>query len=241
MRIAVISDVHSNLAALEAVLADLGAVDALWCLGDSVGYGPEPNACTARLEQAGALAVAGNHDRAAIGRLAIEDFNPLAAAAVRWTAEQLTPRSRQYLAALPERRAEGQWTLVHGSPRVPVLEYLFSPAAAAESFAHFATRFCLVGHTHVPIAFAGGRRVAAEYMGADATLSWAEDERRYILNPGSVGQPRDQDPRAAYLVLDTERCQATWRRVEYSIAATQALMAQRGLPRPLAERLSHGW
>lgn len=240
-RIAVLADIHANLAALEAVLADMGSVGAVWCLGDIVGYGPEPNACIDRLEALGALAVPGNHDWAAIGRLGIDNFNPEAAAAATWTADRLTPGGRRYLAALPELRVEGEFTLVHGSPRAPLLEYISSARAAAESFPHFATRCCLVGHTHIPAAFASRARVTSDYMGGDSSLALEADGPRYILNPGSVGQPRDQDPRAAYLLLDTDRGQAVWRRVAYPIAATQELMARLGLPPLLARRLSSGW
>lgn len=248
MRIGVISDIHSNFAAFEAVLADMGVVDALWCLGDSVGYGPQPNECLARLEQRGTVVVPGNHDWAAIGRLGVEEFNPDAAAAVQWTSQQLSPGSRRYLGSLALTRVDGDFSLAHGSPREPIWEYVASERVAAENLAHFSTRFCLVGHTHVPAAFiqslskdAGGDRVDGAYMADGADLTWSDDGRRYILNPGSVGQPRDNDPRAAYLLLDTDRRHATWRRVSYPIQATQDLMAKYRLPTRLIVRLSHGW
>lgn len=254
MRIGVISDIHSNLPALEAVLAHLGRVDALWCLGDVVGYGPQPNECIARLEALGALAIPGNHDWAAIGRLGLEEFNPDAAAAARWTARQLTPASRAYLEQLPLTRVEGDFTLAHGSPREPIWEYILGPRVAAASFAHFTTRVCLVGHTHVPALFVcepqtpalppaplRAEQVKGEYMAEGRTVRVLETGRRFILNPGSVGQPRDSDPRAAYLLLDLERGEATWKRVPYPIERTQALMAALGLPSRLIVRLSHGW
>jgi predicted phosphodiesterase len=243
VRIAVVSDIHSNLVAFEAVLGALGEPDQLWCLGDIVGYGPRPNECVARLAEAKHLAVAGNHDYAAVGQIGIEDFNMFAALAAQWTMEQLTDATREYLTTLPTVRTTGEFTLVHGSPRGPVWEYLLNAKSASASFDHFVGPFCLVGHTHVPTVFsrAPDGTVEAHRIVGDAELSLARPGWRFILNPGSVGQPRDDDPRASCLLIDTDQGTASWRRVEYDIAATQEQMRQARLPARLVERLSHGW
>ena len=243
MRIGVVSDIHSNLDAFQSVVAAMGEADQVWCLGDTVGYGPEPNECVATLASLEHLAVAGNHDWAATGRLGVEDFNPYAAAAALWTADQLTPETREYLLGLPTSLTSGEFTLAHGSPRDPIWEYLLSASSARASFDHFEGPFCLVGHTHVPSLFtrAGDGRVQARRIVGEAEVRLDRPEGRYILNPGSVGQPRDDDPRAAFLVVDTDRRTATWRRVAYPIARTQEKMRRAGLPPELIDRLSVGW
>jgi predicted phosphodiesterase len=241
LRVAVVSDIHSNLVALQAVLEDAASVDSVWCLGDTVGYGPEPEACVRTLNQRPHVAVAGNHDWAAVGKIGTEDFNPVAAAALHWTIGRLSPEAKEYLELLPQRRVEGTFTLVHGSPRDPIWEYLLSARAAAANFDYFSTPCCLVGHTHVASYFLlRDGRVEAGYAEADFELRLAAPAR-FILNPGSVGQPRDDNPLSSYLLLDTEQQTAAWRRVAYDIAATQREMAQHGLPSPLIERLASGW
>jgi diadenosine tetraphosphatase ApaH/serine/threonine PP2A family protein phosphatase len=239
MRIAVLSDIHSNLAALDAVLEDLGTVDAVWIMGDIVGYGPDPDAVVARLRDIGAVAVRGNHDAAALGQRDASTFNDDARTAVEWTGRTLSAESRAWLDALPETRQVDDFTLVHGSPRDPLWEYLFSVPVARRSFAAFSTRHCLVGHTHVPLVFrddAGDVEVLAPGDGSVLHL----DERRTILNPGGVGQPRDGDPRACALLLDTERGTASWKRVAYPVERTQERMRAEGLPVRLVNRLAHG-
>ena len=239
MRIAVISDVHSNLVALDAVLAHAGPVDALWHLGDVVGYGPDPDGVVARLSQVGAVGVRGNHDAAAIGGDEIDQFNPEARSAMEWTRAAIADPTRIWLAGLPDRRAEGDVTLVHGSPRDPTWEYLTSPAAARVSFSVLETAHGLNGHTHIPLAFVlQGDRVEA--LRPDDGDALPLDGLRTIANPGSVGQPRDGDPRASYLILDPEAGVLTWHRVAYDIEAVQAAMSTAGLPPRLAARLSHG-
>jgi len=239
MRIAVVSDVHSNLVALDAVLAHAGTVDAVWHLGDIVGYGPDPNGVVARLAEVGAIGVRGNHDAAAIGGDEIEHFNPEARAAMEWTRETISDASRRWLAALPARRAEGDTTLVHGSPRDPTWEYLTSAPIARASFAAMATGNGLYGHTHLPMAFTlDGDRIAQSRPRDGERLALAT--LRTLLNPGSVGQPRDGDPAAGYLILDAERLVATWHRVPYDVAAVQLAMRDAGLPPRLATRLSFG-
>ena len=240
MRIAVISDVHANLHALDAVLAHVGSVDAIWHLGDIVGYGPEPDAVVDRLSAAGAIGVRGNHDLAACGGDEIDWFNKDARAAMEWTRGAISPSTVAWLAALPERRVEGEFTMVHGSPLDPTWEYVTTTAAARDNLAAIATTHGLNGHTHVPIAFSqdGGR------MGRMAPRPDDEvglDGHRLLLNPGSVGQPRDGDPRSSYLILDLAARRATWGRVAYDIDAVGAQMRAAGLPLGLRERLRHGF
>lgn len=220
-------------------MAALPEVDLLWQLGDVVGYGPHPVAVIERLSAAGAGGVRGNHDAAAIGAIDTEWFNGDARTAVEWSGAQLTPAAKAWLAALPAIRHEGEFTLVHASPRDPVWEYVYSPSIAAAVFGAFETTHCLVGHTHVPLVFReadGEIETLDPQVGAVLQL----DERRTILNPGSVGQPRDGDPRASAMVLDTEALTATWIRVSYPVAETQAAMRSAGLPTRLVERLSYG-
>lgn len=242
MRIAVVSDVHSNLLALEAVLAEAGAVDAVWHLGDVVGYGPEPDAVVERLAAVRAVGVRGNHDAAACGGSEIEWFNPDARSAMEWTRHVISERTRSWLADLPERREVADFTLVHGSGRDPLWEYVTSSSAAQASLAAMATAHGVNGHTHIPVAYleAGGRigRLDPERGRTDGAVSLGGG--RVLLNPGSVGQPRDGDPRASYLILDTDAGTATWQRVVYDVGAVGASMRAAGLPARLAERLRHG-
>lgn len=245
MRVLIVSDIHANLPALEAVLEDArGSYDAIWCLGDTVGYGPWPDECVQRVRQISSVSVIGNHDWAALGRMDVEDFNPEARRAVLWTMDHLSAGSRAWLSDLPSKPIEVEGvTLTHGSPRDPIWEYVIYPAIALANFARFSTRFCLVGHTHVPavhVLARGDKRslVVAPASGAPMTF---EENTRAILNPGSVGQPRDNDRRAAYAMLDTR--EETWelRRAEYNIEQTQRGMRRAGLPERLINRLAFGW
>lgn len=239
MRVAVLSDIHSNLVALDAVLGSIGSVDAVWHLGDVVGYGPEPDGVVERLRAAKAVGVRGNHDAAAVGGDEIEYFNVDARRAMEWTRQTISADTRAWLEALPERRTIGAYTLVHGSPRDPIWEYVVSPAVARENFAAFETVVCLHGHTHVPIAFReDGNRLGVIRPGPGDTPELAG--HRSLVNPGSVGQPRDGIREAAYLVLDTETGHATWHRVAYDVRTTQEAMHAAGLPSRLANRLSFG-
>jgi len=239
MRLAVLSDIHANLAALDAVRDDLPPVAEVWVLGDIVGYGPQPNEVIARLQEMGARSVMGNHDGAAIGEVDIGWFNPDAARAIKWTAENVDENARAYLAALPVVRRDGELTAVHGSPRDPTWEYITDASVAAANLAAFDTRLCLHGHTHVPIVFrADEGTVAVVPATPDGPIS--VDGGRLLINPGSVGQPRDGSPAASYLVVDTEAQSAEFRRVAYDVAATQSAMRDAGLPPRLAERLSYG-
>lgn len=242
MRVAVLSDVHSNLVALDAVLAALGSVDAVWVLGDIVGYGPEPDAVAERLATIGAVAVAGNHDAAAVGAADTRWFNPDARAAIEWTQRRISAATRAWLAELPTVVTEPPATLVHGSLREPLWEYILSGAEAGPNLRLLTERQLTVGfhgHTHVPVLWrlAGGElELVRVEDGTRITL----DEQPVLANPGSVGQPRDGDPRASFLVYDTDRSELVWRRVGYNIAATQAAMRRVGLPTWLIERLAVG-
>ncbi len=238
MRVAVLSDIHANLVALDAVLAAVGDVDAIWHLGDVVGYGPDPDGVVARLEAVGAVGVRGNHDAAACGGDEIEWFNPEARAAMEWTRDAISPATRAWLAALPERRVEGDFTLVHGSMRDPTWEYITSVPVARANLAILDTPYGLHGHTHVPVAFRDDDgRVVPISPAADSELAL---DGRALLNPGSVGQPRDGDPAASWLVLDTAAARCSWHRAPYDVAAVQRSMASAGLPSRLVGRLSHG-
>jgi predicted phosphodiesterase len=242
MRLAVLSDIHANLAALDAVLADLDdqpSVDELWVCGDLVGYGPQPNEVIERLQDRGVRAVMGNHDGAAIGLVDVAWFNDAAAAAIRWTAEVLDTDARDYLAGLPERREESNLTAVHGSPRDPIWEYITSPAVAAANMTAFTTELCLFGHTHFPVVYGLAEDVLRETTGV-AGPPGPLPEGRLLLNPGSVGQPRDGNPGSSYLIVDRGARTAEFRRVAYDIEQTQALMREARLPSWLVERLDLG-
>jgi predicted phosphodiesterase len=239
MRIAVLSDIHGNLPALEAVLSALAPYDAVWQLGDIVGYGPQPDEVVERLAAEHALGVRGNHDSAAIGLLDTDSFNDDARAAVEWTAERIAPRTREWLSALPLRSVDEPFTMVHGSPRDPTWEYIYSASVARANLAAFATPHCLVGHTHIPLVFRQrDGRVEGVQVGAAASYEFGAE--RLVVNPGSVGQPRDGDPRASALILDTNARTLEWRRVEYPVERVQKLMTQLGLPRRLIARLQFG-
>jgi diadenosine tetraphosphatase ApaH/serine/threonine PP2A family protein phosphatase len=240
VKVGVVSDIHSNLPALEAVLEAMGPVDAVWCLGDFVGYGPWPNECIERLRERNTVAIAGNHDLAVIGVISTDYFNQHAAMAALWTTQHLKDESWDYLASLDAKTIVDGVTLAHGSPRDPVWEYLLSAAGAEESFQTLTTPLCMVGHSHVPCLFVQteGAHAAGSYMEADTTIQLGPE--RYIANPGSVGQPRDRDPRAAFLVYDTDARQIEWQRVPYDVERVQARMSEVGLPRPLADRLERG-
>jgi len=242
MRILIISDIHANMPALEAVLTAAGEVDATYCLGDIVGYGPDPNECVERLKTIPNLScIMGNHDSAALGLIDIETFNKEARQSSRWTQKTLTTDSRSFLTALPEKITIENTTLAHGSPRNPIWEYVIDMRIALINFSAFETRFCSMGHSHLPLAFI--------MSPSEKTLTWKllshDDEisldGRAMINPGSVGQPRDHDPRAAYAIFDSEAC--TWHayRVAYDLKAIQKRIRAAGLPKHHADRLTEGW
>jgi len=242
MRYAIIGDIHSNLIAFEAVLQDLekrGGFNKIWCLGDVVGYGPDPHACIELLKHFDHVCIAGNHDLAAVGLIDILDFNEDAARANLWTADQLTENDKEYLKSLAYKYIEGDFSLFHGSPREPVWEYLLSTSLAKANFKHFDTSFCLVGHSHVPLVFAqSNSNIVSRKLEDNTTTELGE--HRLIINPGSVGQPRNLDPRASYALYDNDVRIIHHYLVEYNIEATQQKMREANLPEFLIERLSQG-
>ena len=241
MRVAVISDIHGNYHALEAVLAEVTAEcpDEIWCLGDTVGYGPEPNRCCESVARHADLCLAGNHDLAAIGALSIDDFNGDAGAALHWTQTALSDDARRFLEPLApaaNRRGAG---LYHGSPIDPVWDYVLSEEGVRASMNATPEQLVLVGHSHVSLQISYdsgtlGGGLAGESQEIDL------DTSRWLLNPGSVGQPRGGDPRAAWLLLDLEAGCASFRRTSYPIDRTQAEIRAAGLPEALATRLALG-
>jgi len=240
-RVAVISDIHANWHALQAVLdaVEREQPDELWCLGDLVGYGPRPNPCCAAVERRAAVCLAGNHDLGVLGGLDLADFSPDAVEAARWTRGVLAESSRSYLESLrPTARLDGV-ELFHASPRDPVWDYVLSAEAAAAALELTEEPLVLVGHSHVPLAIAVEDEALAGGLapqGTEADLGAG----RLLLNPGSVGQPRDGDPRAAWLELDTETWAAHYHRVPYEIEAAARAILEAGLPSPLADRLQIG-
>lgn len=241
MRIGIIADIHSNLTALQAVLADLakqGGADEFWCLGDIVGYGPDPHECLEIVRTRFNLCVAGNHDLAAAGKMDTNDFNQDAARAARWTGLKLDNDEVHFLSSLPLKAEKGDFTLVHGSPRDPVREYILTDREAEENLSFFKTRLCLIGHSHTTMYFTCSESCSSDRPGARGSLKLVG--HRYIINPGGVGQPRDGDPRAAYAVYDSETAVLVFHRVSYDIPAVQARMRKVGLPLWLMERLENG-
>jgi predicted phosphodiesterase len=240
MRIAVISDVHANYHALAAVLEhiDAAGVDAVWCLGDTVGYGPRPNDCCERVEGRADVCLVGNHDLVVLGELTVSDFNDEAAAAALWTSQVLTQRPRTFLESLEPLAELDGVDLFHASARDPVWEYVLTEEAARATLELSDAPLVLVGHSHVALALTlNGEDVGGGLAPAGTRVQL---NGRWLLNPGSVGQPRDGDPRAAWLLLDRGERFAEFHRVPYSIQDTQAEMRERGLPRVLAARLERG-
>lgn len=242
MRIAILSDIHGNHHALRAVLDDLdgAAADEIWCLGDVVGYGADPDACCAAMRERAAVCLAGNHDLAVTGALATDEFTRGAAMAVAWTQETIAPDHLAWLQSLSSSARRHDIELFHASPREPVWEYVLDPLTAALSMDLLRGDVGLIGHSHVALSYGrppledaqGHRRADGEHV----DLGGAQ----WLLNPGSVGQPRDGDARAAWLDLDLGAGTATWHRTEYDIAGAQAAIRAARLPESLAERLEHG-
>jgi len=241
LRIAVLSDVHGNLPAFRSVLQDVEAhePEAVWCLGDLVGYGAHPDECTELARERCDVCLAGNHDLGVLGRIDIEDFSPHAAAAALWTRENAGRPCLEFLGGLDAERDGEEVGLFHASPRDPVWEYVLSATQADACMDEMGARVSAIGHTHVALTFTrvdgrvGGRQVEG---GTEIDLSSGE----WLINPGSVGQPRDGDPRAAWLMLDTDRWTALWNRSEYPIDEAAAAIDAAGLPHSLAERLFIG-
>lgn len=244
MRILVISDIHANLSALEAVIQDAGQFDRVWCLGDVVGYGPEPNECVTRLREFDITCLAGNHDMAVTGRAPLWDFTPNAQEVIFWTRHWLTDSNHEWLKALPDTTLiqEHGITLVHASPRDPVWEYISEREVAKYNLDFIKTPICLNGHTHIPLIFRkpwDGMKILEETLRVNTPIRLTGLDLMFI-NPGSVGQPRDEDPRAAYAIIDLDEMILTHHRVQYDVSATQKLMKQAKLPDRLIRRLRFG-
>jgi len=242
MKVAVISDIHGNRQAFESVLEAVARSDAeeLWCLGDLVGYGADPDACVELARRHAAVCLAGNHDLAAIGAVPLAAFSRGAGISVQWTREVMRPANLEFLAALRPQGQEGTLGLYHASPRDPVWEYVLSALLAGLCLDEQRERICLIGHSHVALAFARlpGEIATGEPRRAGAELDIGHGE--WLLNPGSVGQPRDGDRRAAWLLLDLDAWTASYRRTDYDVAGAAAAIRAARLPDSLAERLGYG-
>jgi predicted phosphodiesterase len=243
MRILILSDIHSNLVALDAVLGAAGSFDALWCLGDTIGYGPRPNECVELMRKHAQIAITGNHDLACLGKIDLRDFNPDARKANIWNGAQLKDENRAWLEPLPPSvHVDKQFFVAHGSPREPIWEYLLMPDQAAANFELFSNQVCFIGHSHVQLGFRmrNGGEHAERFVPESGRTIELSDTTRFFINPGSVGQPRDQDPRAAYALLDTGANTVSFQRVSYDIPKTQRQMKDEGLPMALIRRLEYG-
>lgn len=243
MRILVMSDIHANYTALEAVLKDAGQVDETWCLGDLVGYGPDPNAVVEEVREIKNLTcLMGNHDVGVVGRMSLETFNGDAKRSLMYHEQVLSSSNMDFIKSLPSKpKVRSEATIVHGSPRDPLWEYILNSTTASLNFDHFGTDWCFVGHTHIQCSFTlknDSDWVTAEYAKPDVALQL---HPKLILNPGSVGQPRDRDPRAAYAIYDTEARTWTPKRVSYNIAEVQERIRAAGLPEKHAVRIGEGW
>lgn len=243
MRYAIIADIHSNLTAFQAVLDDINtqeSIDIIWCLGDIVGYGPDPHECIELLRKYDHICVAGNHDRAVIGKMDMTSFNTYAAEAVNWTTGKLSIGDVTYLNNLPVSIEDGDFLLVHGSPREPTMEYIISMSVARQNFDCFRTKYCLVGHTHVPQAYSLDEEDNFTSTKLLPNVKLITGETRLIVNPGAVGQPRDGNPEASYAIFDNSTKIIQLRRVSYDIRQTQDRIMKSGLPPRLAARLETG-
>ena len=241
MPILVISDIHANLNALESVLQDAGTVDQVFCLGDLVGYGPDPNECVQLIRSLPNLVcLMGNHDAAILGLIDSSAFNSDARASLLWLDTVLSEENRQYLGQLDEMWSDTCVTLAHGSPRNPIWEYVLDSRTARGNFNYFSTPHCLIGHSHLPVLYFIDPEDNSLHLDIPADRQPVQLPPRALLNPGSVGQPRDHDPRASYALLDIE--QNTWeiRRTPYDIAAVQQRIQKAGLPLRHALRLAEG-
>ena len=241
MRVAIISDIHANRHAFEAVLTDIAdTTEEIWCLGDLVGYGAEPDACVELARAHTALCLAGNHDLAVAGEMPLEDFSRAAGEAVSWTRKTMKPQNIEFIAGLLPAGARAEIGLYHGSPRGPVWEYVLSSLLAELCLDAQEHRVCLVGHSHVALSFE--RAIGAETVGESRPGGSEVDltDREWLLNPGSVGQPRDGDPRAAWMMLDLDEQLAHFNRCDYDIEGAAAAIRAAELPDSLAERLEFG-
>jgi predicted phosphodiesterase len=242
MKVAVISDIHGNRQAFEATLEAVAASDAdeLWCLGDLVGYGADPDVCVELAREHAAVCLAGNHDLAVTGEIPLSEFSRGASLAAEWTKDVIAPSNLEFLKTLSPEGVEGKLGLFHASPRDPVWEYVLSALLAELCMDEQRQRVCLIGHSHVALSFVRieGRLATGEPQGAGTELDLGEGE--WLVNPGSVGQPRDGDPRASWLLLDVDAMSASFFRTDYDIAGAAAAIRAARLPDSLAERLEYG-
>jgi len=243
MRVLVMSDIHANYTALQAVLADAGKVDETWCLGDLVGYGPDPNAVVEEIREIPNLTcMMGNHDIGVTGKIPLETFNGDARRSLAHHEKVLTASNMDFLHSLdPKTKTCGEATLAHGSPRDPLWEYILNSLSARLNFDHFQTKLCFVGHSHVQCRFDLNEKTDRVHLKQTVPDQTFKLNSKLILNPGSVGQPRDRDPRAAYAIYDTEANSWTPHRVEYNIAEVQQRIRESGLPEKHAVRIAEGW
>lgn len=243
MRTLIISDVHANLSALNAVLEAAAPFSRVWCLGDVVGYGPDPNECIDRIQSLPLLkCIKGNHDAAIVGDIDIKTFNYEARTSLQWLESQLNLTNRRWLEKLDERLEFDDITMAHGSPRNPIWEYMLDVGVARENMSEFSTHICLVGHTHVPSIYQmqgeNKRTTRLRIMPLDEAFKL---EHKTIVNPGSVGQPRDHDPRASFMIYDDQEDSWVYHRVKYDVEKVQQRIFSVGLPRRHATRLAEGW
>jgi diadenosine tetraphosphatase ApaH/serine/threonine PP2A family protein phosphatase len=242
MQTLIISDVHANLTALEAVLLDAGQVDAVWCLGDIVGYGPDPNQCVQRIQElSGLVCLLGNHDAAVCGKIDVAAFNSEARMGVFWTRDEIEDQHKGFLLGLESHAIVDSVYLAHGSPREPIWEYVMDTRTAMSNFDLFETPFCFVGHSHFPLKFQERNDQYTADLSIPQVGSTTSMIPRAIYNPGSVGQPRDRDPRAAYAIYDSNRQTWTCCRVAYDIPRVQLRMRAAKLPERHIKRLGAGW
>ncbi|RJQ31928.1 MAG: metallophosphoesterase [Actinobacteria bacterium] len=240
MKTAIISDIHSNIEAFEAVLAQIGK-DKVYCLGDIVGYGPNPNECVELVREKACVVIAGNHDFGSVGQIDISGFTKEAQFVCRFTHDRLALDNFSYLKELFETASpQDNVTLVHGSLKSPLFQYILGQKAARSSFKLLKTPLCFFGHTHLPIIYKlKGRKLTVEGLVEDENL-FLDKEARYLINPGSIGQPRDGDPRASYLIFDNKNYSVCLKRVAYNVSKTQKTMLKANLPQPLISRLTVG-
>jgi len=236
--IAIISDIHSNIQALKAVLKEIDGVDEIWSLGDLVGYGPNPNEVIETLKNKLSISLAGNHDQGAIGKIDISDFTKVAAQAVSFTEKELSPENKRYLEELPTMQASKRFTLAHGAPGENQWEYILSFESALYNFDQFKTPWCFVGHTHLPAVFS--KKAPHVLVPQEDKAIKLDPADKLIINPGSAGQPRDGIAKSSYALFDYKKNEFVLKRVDYDISATQEAMEKRDLPKNLIERLGMG-
>jgi len=236
----------------------LGGAKEIWCLGDIVGYGPDPRECISLVRELCSVCVTGNHDWVATSKVDTSAFNPEATEAILWTRQQLGSEETEFLDSLPLISERGNFTLAHGSPRDPIWEYILTSLEAKENLNYFRTRYCLIGHSHLPLLYECARSCLMRRLSTGTTFRGVVhagagdthtdfqtvrlglEEKRFIINPGSVGQPRDKDARAAYALYNSENNTIDFCRVKYDISATQQRMEKARLPNWLIGRLERG-